>query len=469
MKVLLLLLLATSSWTDIRCFQPPPSDSDDFLQVVTKSAYDKYGLALEAIFSMGLRLQGIMDTSTEDNFVVSPLSTTAIIGQMLLGANGEFREQLYQLLSLPKMTTSFRVTYYNQYKGQNDTQVLPYAMFHMQLAALIKELRHRKPGEEFVLTLDNALFHEQRIRLNEVFEHSLNNLYHTEITPLDFRTDTSRIINDWASTHTNGLIKSFLSGRLPPSTAALFLNSIYFLAEWETPFADLLNNVDDFHVNANKTARSTFMMGNIIDIPFVQTKNFRMVCLPYKKREVGMYILLPNIDHEHKYNIKKFTEQTSAQEILKAFSDMRPHDVTVKIPKVALSNTLDILRPLQKYASFDKYYNKMRKTGSANVNSLDEITQRVRDYKNFRPHRNDDVFLTNAAVNVPLRVSDIFQQMVFSINEKGTEAAAVTGGFTDYMGGGKSMVLNRPFSFFIRHEETQAALFWGTISNPAKN
>lgn len=261
------------------------------------------------------------------------------------------------------------------------------------------------------------------------------------------------------------MIKSFLSNRLPPNTASLFLNSIYFLAEWETPFADFLNNEDNFQVNPTTSVNTTFMMGNILDIPFTETKDYRLVCLPYKNREVGMYIISPNINHEHKYNIKKFAESINPQEILKSLNNMKPHDVTVKIPKLSLSNSLSILKPLQRYTVFEK----VNRPKQQNTNSIDDIVNKVQDFKNFTVPMHEDIYLENASKDTPLRVSDIIQQMVFSINEKGTEAAAVSGGITDYMGGAKTLILNRPFSFFIRHEETQAVIFWGTISNPTKN
>lgn len=435
-----------------------------FEDVIIPKNYARYGQALEAIFSITLRLHAIMDTSVNENFVVSPISTTAIIAQLMLGAEGEFREELHNLLSLPASTSSFNVTHFT--KERNESQIMPYATFHLQLAILLKHLKIRKPGEHFVLNLDNALFYNEDIDLRTVFTNTLYKIYDTDITPVDFKNDVTSIINKWAANHTNGLIKSFLQNPPSSDTASLFMNSVYFKADWETPFATILNNVDNFSISSTETVKTLYMMENILNINYAETKSFKIVCLPYKNREVGMYIILPNKDSENKYNIRLFMDSMDPKEILRSVLIMKPHDVTIKIPKISLSNTFSLLKPLQKYSAFKKQEAEKNETQS---NAIDEIVNRVQNYKNFTAPSYQDLFLESAARNAKLKVSDIVQQMIFAINEQGTEAAAISGGFSDYMGGSKTVVLNRPFGFFIRHEETQAILFWGTISNPSKH
>lgn len=79
-----------------------------------------------------------------------------------------------------------------------------------------------------------------------------------------------------------------------------------------------------------------------------------------------------------------------------------------------------------------------------------------------------DVTLARAAENAKLQVADVVQQLTFSVNEKGTEAAAVTAGLVDYMGGSKGFAVDRPFVFFIWHETTKVLLFWGAVSDPSR-
>lgn len=191
-----------------------------------------------------------------------------------------------------------------------------------------------------------------------------------------------------------------------------------------------------------------------------------MVNLPYKNRELGLYIITPNNENEDKYNVKKFAQNLDPEEILESINNMKLHDVVLKIPKLSLSNTLSILEPLQKYAEYKKANIKPR-TSSNNV--IDILQDKLTAYSNFTPSVLPELLLSDAAKGVDFKVSDIVQQVVFSINEKGTEAAAVTASITDYMGGVKTVVLNRPFTFFIRHESTLATLFWGTVLDPSRS
>lgn len=208
------------------------------------------------------------------------------------------------------------------------------------------------------------------------------------------------------------------------------------------------------------------MLGMIEQIPYIKTKQYRIINLPYKNRELGLYIIFPNQDFEAKFDIKSFCQNLNAQEIMNNVNQMKLYDVVLKIPKLSLSNTFSILKPLQKYAEFKKANIKPQ---SRSNNVIEVLQDKITAYTDFKPSVLPELLLSDAAKDVDFKISDIVQQIVFSINEKGTEAAAVTAGITDYMGGVKTVVLNRPFTFFIRHEETQATLFWGTVTDPSRS
>lgn len=146
-------------------------------------------LALEAIVGMGLRLQALHNKTTSKNFVVSPISATVVIAQMMLGAEGKFLDDLHQLLSLPNLPTAELVNNKN-----NQTMKLPHARFHFQLMSLIKSLKKKK-GEQFKLIQSSALFYNQNIELTDNFQYYLFRFYHTEMWPMDFYKDTKRCVH----------------------------------------------------------------------------------------------------------------------------------------------------------------------------------------------------------------------------------------------------------------------------------
>lgn len=293
--------------------------------------------------------------------------------------------------------------------------------------------------------------------------------YETELRALNFTTDpigSLNTINKWAEMQTRGLIKSVLPSPPTQPSAAIFANALYFLAEWETPFSDELNHKGQFSVTKTQSVDVTYMLGYLEQVKYAETDQYKMVCLPYKNEEMGMYILLPK-NEEDFYNIKRFQLKLNESELIGIVDHAKRHQVAVRLPKMQLSTTLSILKPFQKYIAFKKQFPStisIRRTPSA----IEELERLIQEYLKFSTPDAKDVTLTRAAENGNLQVSDVVQQLTFSVNEKGTEAAAVTAGLVDYMGGSKSFAVDRPFVFFIWQETTKVLLFWGAVSDPSR-
>lgn len=152
---------------------------------------NNFRVALQAVFGVGVRLQAfLLEDKKNENFLVSPISAAVIVGQLILGAEGEFRKQLIDLLALPNIHTYENdvLTYHNQKK--NMTFVLPYSTLHIQLSNLLKALESGPDaGKHFILKEKSALFLDHKITLNETFSRGLKRLYEARIHPVDFASD----------------------------------------------------------------------------------------------------------------------------------------------------------------------------------------------------------------------------------------------------------------------------------------
>lgn len=274
-------------------------------------------------------------------------------------------------------------------------------------------------------------------------------------------------MNKWASNHTNGLIRNILPS--PPSqpNAAIFANALYFRAEWETPFSDELNRPGPFFVTPDKTVQVTYMLGFLEDIKYAETPEYKIVSLPYRNNELAMYILLPTEKNPDIFNIRAFQQRLTASEILATIAGAKSHSVTIKMPKMQLSSTVSILNPMKKYLAYKKQTNKGVQANDTRV-ATDQLNNLVQDFIKFNTSDDERLLLSGAAANANLEITDIVQQLTLSVNEKGTEAAAVSAGILDYIGGSKGLLVERPFVFFIMQPETQVVLFWGSISNPTQ-
>ncbi|KAK5645221.1 hypothetical protein RI129_006521 [Pyrocoelia pectoralis] len=434
----------------------------------------RFGVALEAILGVGIRLQVLLDdpsVDTQRNFLVSPLSITLLISQLMLGADEGFRAELYNLLSLPHNNDHKHavIKYYGNYG--NKTFKVPYAKLHSQMGNLLRELKKNDFTKTFTLNCSSGLFYNAELKLLDTFQHNLH-IYETEIQALNFSTDpvtSQKVINSWAAEQTKGVIKTILPLALPKSTAAIFTNAVYFKADWEMPFSYELNMVAPFRTSLQKTVDVEYMQRVFENMYYADNPQLgcKVVKVPYKNDDVAMYFLLPNVQDGKEYNIRKFTENLKAKEILQLLSQLKRSKVALQVPKFKISNSLSILNPLQRYRVFQKLYRTQLKSAQSG-DPIDTIETRIDLFNALNTTEKMEIELSEATENQLLKVSNIFQEVSISVDEKGTEAAAITASIIDYIGGTKSVRLDRPFAFIIRHEITSATLFWGTVVDPTQ-
>jgi serpin B len=67
-----------------------------------------------------------------------------------------------------------------------------------------------------------------------------------------------------------------------------------------------------------------------------------------------------------------------------------------------------------------------------------------------------------------LHVQAVIHKATIAVDEKGTTAAAATGVSVGTTSVPPTLVVDRPFLFFIRHNPTGAILFQGRVADPSK-
>ncbi|XP_066586041.1 leukocyte elastase inhibitor isoform X2 [Prorops nasuta] len=71
--------------------------------------------------------------------------------------------------------------------------------------------------------------------------------------------------------------------------------------------------------------------------------------------------------------------------------------------------------------------------------------------------------------NPRLYADQVLHKVEMDVTETGTEAAAVTTVSLERTGSANTLIANRPFLFFIRHDASKLILFWGTVNRPTPN
>jgi len=293
------------------------------------------------------------------------------------------------------------------------------------------------------------------------------------------------IINQWAAKHTMGTIKQIFSQPLPRTTAAVLTNAIYFIGEWETPFNPEYTVLGKFKSSDTQTVDVQFMRGQL-NLLYVQSKRCgcSMISLPYKHGKAAMYVILP--DKEDLYNIHEFAATLSADDVRELVSSTKLASVTLVMPKMRLAHTFSIRRVFsllnQQISSemrekvLGSVPEQNKKRDVAGLKCCDSNCSHYQAPCKSRAQAAKPEHMSGqdiSRVSVPhennFEIGDIIQQVFLEVNEVGTEAAAIGTTLVDYYGDFKNFIVDRPFLFFIKHENTGTLLFWGTIVDPTNN
>jgi serine protease inhibitor len=241
------------------------------------------------------------------------------------------------------------------------------------------------------------------------------------IAALDFNDPQAvKDINDWVRNNTNKLIDKAVE-TIDPSTMMFLINTIYFKAEWKDKFDnnDTANGV--FH---GKTDVTTKFMNRTGAYPYVENDQYQAILLPYNDGKTGMVVILG----------KDRTAPIDSNEALKSLmNDMQTKSVGFSMPKVNI-DTKEVLN--------DKLVALGLTDAFANAD------------------------FSGITGNHDLYIDTVIHKAKLIIDEKGTEAAAmtvVTVKETSINTGDVQMKVDRPFQIFIVDLKNQLILFNGII------
>ncbi|XP_058783179.1 serpin-ZX-like [Vicia villosa] len=371
----------------------------------------------------------------EKNIVFSPLSLQIILSIIAVGSQGSTKHQLLEFLhsdSTGKLKTLC-------------SQLVSYVLADNSSAG--------GPLVSFV----NGVWVQQSSSLQSSFKKSVATDFKAAIASVDFLTKAHEVrkeVNLWAEKETKGLIKNLLPpGAVDSLTKLIFANALYFKGAWRTEF-DISKTKDyDFYLLNGSTVKVPFMTSK--KRQFIRTfDGFKVLRLFYKggesykhedRRSFSMYIYLPDAKDGLLALIRKVA---SDSEFLK---HLRPRDSVpvgdFRIPRFNISFDLETSRMLKELGVVLPF----SETGGG-------LTKMVED----------------SPIGEELYVSAIYHKSYIELNERGTEAAAVT--WLEMRAGCSrfrkpppppiDFVADHPFMFLIRENCSGTILFIGQVLNP---
>jgi serpin B len=254
---------------------------------------------------------------------------------------------------------------------------------------------------------------------------------------VDYQSDpsgASSLINNWVAKETNDRIQNLLQpGAVDNLTRLVLVDALYLYSSWLTAFDPLSTHARTFH-GVNGDSSTDFMSAWWLNLNYATGAGWVAIDVPYYGGSLVFTAVLPDAGQ---FDTVKASLNAAWFASFDATSE--PQQVALNIPKFRLAGQTvswaQTLQALGMTTLFDR-----------NTCDLEGIT-----------------------TTEPLYVTDVLQQVFVELAEKGTEAAAAT---AVVVGAGAalppvSVVLDRPFLFFIR-ERGGPVLFAGqVVSLPA--
>ncbi|NBC03090.1 MAG: serpin family protein [Bacteroidetes bacterium] len=376
------------------------------------TALEKQLVEADQSFSYDIFRQTVSYDNEEENLFISPLSISTALAMTLNGAEGETLDQMKEALHLNGMET-----------GE----------INEAFQSLIELLVSVDP--KVTMKIANSVWHDQSLDVEEDFLQRLENFYDAEVAGLDFKDSGSvDTINSWVNENTEGKIEKIID-RIPPEMVMYLINAIYFKGDWLSKFDKDETRKADFHLESGETVQVE-MMSQKERYAVNFSEEVRMIELPYGDSLFTMSVLMPG-DPEMPLN-QFIEEEITKENLVKWRSNLRVSEVPLELPKFEMEYEItynDILKSMGMEKAFDE--------GAADFSGIADVSPQN------------------------LFISEVKHKTFVSVDEEGTEAAAVTSVGVGVTSLPPSMIVNRPFVFIIHERESGTNLFMGKVKDPS--
>jgi serpin B len=346
------------------------------------------------------------EEKADKNYFVSPLSLHVALGMLLNGADGKTKEEIQKGLRV----SSDLATTNGIYKD------------------LIDNLQNSDP--KVTNTIANSVWYRNSFTVEKSFLDVLKASFNATVSAEDFNNvATVGKINTWASDNTNGKIQKVLE-QIEPSQVMFLINALYFKGDWKIPFK--VENTREENFVGTTGTKPVKMMAMLENVKYAKSSSYQALELAYGDGNYIMTILLPD-ENTPVSNVINQMSGTEWKSLKTALAEQR---VIIGLPKFTL-----------------EYETNLNKVIS-----------------NMGIHTMFNDFADLSKISAPagkLKVGFVKQNTFLTVDEKGTEAAALTTIEIKLTSAPilPEFICNRPFAFFISEKQSNTILFVGKIVN----
>ncbi|MBD2345939.1 serpin family protein [Anabaena subtropica] len=376
---------------------------------------------------------------------------TVVIDTKIVDANNKFGFKLFSEIAKPDINakninvspTSIAIALAMTYNGANgstqqamaktlELQGISLPELNSAYASLNKQLQN--PDENVQLNIANSLWVNQDISLRPDFVQTTSNFYQAKVTNLDFQNVTATsTINDWVKDNTKGKIDKIVD-KIEPNQALFLINAIYFNGKWSQEFDKSQTKPQPFYTASGQQKQHP-MMSQTGEYRYYENPQFQAVSLPYgKDGKTSLYIFLP----KQNSNLKAFSENLNAENWEKWMSNFSKREGAISLPRFQTNYDITLNDTLKALGMGEAFSNKANFSG----------------------------------IGDNLTISQVKHKTFIDVNEEGTEASAVTsvGIVATSLREPQEpfkMIVDRPFFYAIRDNQSKNIWFMGVIVEPA--
>ncbi len=346
------------------------------------------------------------------NIMISPISVYLAMAMTQNGADGQTKEHMKNAL-------------YSEKIKEDDLN-----------AELKKWMNNLNAGDENIdLTVANSIWYREGFEADEEFLQKNADYYSADIKSLDFtKKEAPDEINRWVSDATNKTIDKIID-KINEDVMMYLINAIYFKGDWDVPFNAGSTYKQEF--NSSQGVVDADFMHRRRNTDYLRSGGAEGIVLPYKGDKFAFFALMP----EKNKTVREMINELSPLSIAEIIGSRETKNLELSLPK------------------FESRYED---------SLVDELSKMGMEIA-FEP-ANADFSLMQKSRTKNLYISDVKHKTFIRVDEKGTEAAAVTSvevSATSMPVEIQKLVFDRPFVYGIVDLESGLPLFIGIMENPA--
>jgi len=359
----------------------------------------------------GLKLfRNVFENEEEANVMISPTSVSIALGMAYNGAESSTRDAFEEVLNYEGLT-------------REEVNEITKELIHVLVTNVNGNL----------LEIANSMWYDEGFPVEPEFITLNSHYFDAEVKEIDFRTaDAVKTINNWVNDKTNGKIDEIIDS-IDPSMMMILINAIYFNCVWEIEFDPDDTHRASFYNEDGSRFGDVDMMQLKSTLKVAKNESFSAAELPYKNGKFSMLLFLPSEESSVDQLVQELDGATWLSWI-ESFQEKE--DFTVYMPRYEFD--------------FERSLKEDLKTMGLDIPFRDQA-----DFSGISP--------------IPLFIADVIHKTYIKVNEKGTEAAAVTAVLMQgtSIGAYKVLRLDRPFLFAITENSSKSILFMGKVAEPA--